>query len=208
MRIASTVVRPSSRSAEMAKSTIMMPFFLTMPIRRIVPIRADQAELVAEQHQSRERAQSRRRQRRENGQRVDEALVEHAEDQIDARRAQQGSASGTVVSESWNACALPWKVVVRPRGSCSSRSARWTASVAVPSATPWARLKLMVIAGKLALVTDRQRRDRSGRPFREGAERHHLTGRRRAEYRSCRESRGRPGAGAAPPRSRHRCSPG
>ena len=30
---------PSSRSAAMAKSTIMMPFFFTMPIKRIRPMR-------------------------------------------------------------------------------------------------------------------------------------------------------------------------
>ena len=40
LRIASVGVRPSSRSAEMAKSTIMMPFFFTMPMSRIVPMRA------------------------------------------------------------------------------------------------------------------------------------------------------------------------
>ena len=42
---------------------------------------------------------------------------------------------------------MPWNVVVSPRGNCNSRSARWIASVAVPSATPCARLKLMVMAG-------------------------------------------------------------
>ena len=35
--------------------------------------------------------------------------------------------------------------------------------------------------GELSLVTDRQGRDRSGRPFGEGADRHHLIGRRRAD---------------------------
>ena len=55
--------------------------------------------------------------------------------------------SGTLVSKSWNACALPWKVVVKPCGSWSSRIARWIASVAGPSATPCVRLKLRVIAG-------------------------------------------------------------
>jgi hypothetical protein len=37
-RIASSGVEPSRRSAEMAKSTIMMPFFLTMPISRMMPM--------------------------------------------------------------------------------------------------------------------------------------------------------------------------
>ena len=32
--------RCCSRSAWIAKSTIMMPFFLTMPIRRMIPINA------------------------------------------------------------------------------------------------------------------------------------------------------------------------
>ena len=40
LRTASAADRCSSRSAVMAKSTIMMPFFLTMPIRRITPIMA------------------------------------------------------------------------------------------------------------------------------------------------------------------------
>ena len=39
-RIASRGERPSLRSAWMAKSTIMMPFFLTMPISRMMPIMA------------------------------------------------------------------------------------------------------------------------------------------------------------------------
>ena len=40
LRTASVGDRCSSRSAWMAKSTIMMPFFLTMPISRITPIMA------------------------------------------------------------------------------------------------------------------------------------------------------------------------
>ena len=39
-RIAFSGVSPSRRSAVMAKSTIMMPFFFTMPISRITPISA------------------------------------------------------------------------------------------------------------------------------------------------------------------------
>ena len=38
LRIAASGSRCSSRSAWMAKSTIMMPFFLTMPISRMMPI--------------------------------------------------------------------------------------------------------------------------------------------------------------------------
>src|SRR5208337_1146965 len=61
----------------------------------------DEAELVAEQHQRRERAEARRRQGRENRQRVDEALVEHAQDQIDAdeRREDQERHAGQRILE-------------------------------------------------------------------------------------------------------------
>jgi hypothetical protein len=40
LRIDCSGDRCSSRSAEIAKSTIMMPFFLTMPIKRMMPISA------------------------------------------------------------------------------------------------------------------------------------------------------------------------
>ena len=43
----------------------------------------DQAEVESEHHQDRERADAGRRQRRQDGDRVDVALVENAEDQID-----------------------------------------------------------------------------------------------------------------------------
>ena len=55
--------------------------------------------------------------------------------------------SGTVLSDCWNACAVPWKLELRVAGTPSSAIAFCTASVAWPSATPCARLKLMVTAG-------------------------------------------------------------
>ena len=42
----------------------------------------DQAEIKSKRHQDRERADARRRQRREDGQRMDVAFVENAQDQI------------------------------------------------------------------------------------------------------------------------------
>ena len=39
-RIASTGGKPSSRSASSAKSIIMMAFFFTMPISRMIPMMA------------------------------------------------------------------------------------------------------------------------------------------------------------------------
>ncbi len=50
-------------------------------------------------------------------------------------------------SDCWNACAVPWKLELSVAGVPRSAIAFWTASVAWPSATPCARLKLMVIAG-------------------------------------------------------------
>ena len=72
-----------ARFASMAKSIIMIAFFLTMPISRITPISADDVEFGVEQHQRQQRADAGRRQRRENGDRVDVALVEHAEQDVD-----------------------------------------------------------------------------------------------------------------------------
>ena len=46
----------------------------------------DHAEIEAEQQQHQQRADAGRRQRRQDGQRVDEALVEHAQDQVDDRQ--------------------------------------------------------------------------------------------------------------------------
>ena len=39
-KIARSGARPRLRSPSSAKSTIMMPFFLTMPIRRMIPMNA------------------------------------------------------------------------------------------------------------------------------------------------------------------------
>src|ERR1700722_10715965 len=54
---------------------------------------------------------------------------------------------GTEVSESWNACALPWKVAISVGGAFNSACALWIASVAWLSDAPGARLKLIVVAG-------------------------------------------------------------
>ena len=54
---------------------------------------------------------------------------------------------GSDLSESWNACALPWNVPAIEAGTPSCASACWIAVTAWPSATPGARLKLSVTAG-------------------------------------------------------------
>src|SRR6266852_3100262 len=49
-RIASNPDKPRSRCAAMAKSTIMIPFFLTIPMSRMTPIRAITLKSKAEHH--------------------------------------------------------------------------------------------------------------------------------------------------------------
>ena len=66
-----------------AKSIIMIAFFLTMPISRMMPISAMIGELDVEQHQRQHRADAGRRQGREDRDRVDVALVENAEHDVD-----------------------------------------------------------------------------------------------------------------------------
>ena len=80
-----------SRSASSAKSIIMIAFFLTMPISRMMPMMRDDAEVVARDQQREQRADARRGQRREDRDRVDVALVEHAQHDVhrDDRREDQ-----------------------------------------------------------------------------------------------------------------------
>ena len=73
---------PRSRSASSAKSIIMIAFFLTMPISKMIPIR----EITVERRGRRsgqQRANAGGRQRGQDGDRVNEAFVEHAEQDVD-----------------------------------------------------------------------------------------------------------------------------
>src|SRR5207245_1279525 len=73
----------SSRSAAMAKSTSMMPFFLTMPIKRMMPMMPITERSIMAELQRQQRADAGRRQRGQDRERIDEALVEDAEDDVD-----------------------------------------------------------------------------------------------------------------------------
>ena len=66
----------------------------------------DQAEIEAEQHQCRERTDAGRGQRGEDRDRVDVALVENAEDEVDDDQCRDDQERHRE-SECWNACALP-----------------------------------------------------------------------------------------------------
>ena len=74
---------PSTRSASSAKSIIMMAFFFTMPISRMMPISAMTPKILASEQQREDRAHARRGQRGENRDRVNVAFVQHAQHDVD-----------------------------------------------------------------------------------------------------------------------------
>ena len=81
----------SSRSASSAKSIIMMAFFFTMPISRMMPIRAMTLKSLPRNQQRQNCAHAGRGQRRENRDRMNVAFVQHAQHDIhrDDRRQNQ-----------------------------------------------------------------------------------------------------------------------
>ena len=85
---------------------------------------------------------------------MDEALVEHAEHDVDRDQRGQNQQWLVLASESWKACAVPWKVPWMVLGMPISRWAFRVAVTASPRATSGARLKESVTAGILALVVD------------------------------------------------------
>ena len=110
---------------------------------------ADHRQILPEQHQRQNGADARRRQRRENGDRVNVALIEHAEHDVDGdeRRQDQprlagqrfGEFGGIAGEQADDAAGMPIRV-----------SIVLTASTASPSAAPGARLKLSETAGNCA----------------------------------------------------------
>ena len=130
-----------------AKSTSMMPFFLTMPISRMMPTIAITLRSRCDRHQQQQRAEAGRRQRRDDGDRVDQALVEHAEDEVDHeqrggdqdRRARQRIARRPArCPGSSSAATAACRVAVR--------SAGWPL-IASPIAVPGSRLNEIVTDG-------------------------------------------------------------
>ena len=88
----------------------MMPFFLTMPISRMMPIDGDHAEIDVTAISMQQRADAGRGQRRQDGDRMDQALIEHAEDDVDDDQ-RGGDQDGSLDSERLEGLALPWKLV-------------------------------------------------------------------------------------------------
>ena len=63
----------------------MMAFFFTIPISRMIPISAMMVSSV-EKHQRDQRADAGRRQRRDDGQRMNQALVQDAQNDVDRQQ--------------------------------------------------------------------------------------------------------------------------
>ena len=144
---ASCTLKPRSRCACSAKSTSMMPFFLTMPISSKMPMKAITVNSAPIQLQRQQGADARRGQGRDDRDRMNVALVENAEDDVD--REQRGQDDQPHAAR--RSCGNPRR---RRRRRCAVRAAgssRETASTiaAVPcsSDVPVARLKVIVIAG-------------------------------------------------------------
>ena len=131
----------------MAKSTIMMPFFLTMPISRMMPIMRDHRQIGVRDHQHQQRADAGRGQRGQDGQRQDVALVQDAEDDVDGdqrRRDQIGLARQRGLERLRGALERALQRERRAELRCGSCRSPSTAS---PSAAPGARLNEIVTAG-------------------------------------------------------------
>ena len=85
----------------------MIAFFFTMPISITMPTKANRSSEAPEQHQGQQRAHRRRRQAGQDGQRMDEALVQDAQHQVDHEHRQQQQHAHAAAVESWKACAVP-----------------------------------------------------------------------------------------------------
>ena len=149
------------RSASSATSIIMIAFFFTMPMSRISPISAITVKSVPVDHEREHRAGAGRRQRRQNGQRVHEALVEDAEHDVDRR--QRGGDQPRLVRERLleHACAVPWNDPWMLAGMPMSRAARSMAPTASPSDAPGPQIERQRDGRKLRLVIDGERRSGS-----------------------------------------------
>ena len=113
-----------------------------------MPMMRDDVEVVAGDHQRQQRADAGRRQGREDRDRVDEALVQHAQHDVDRDDRRQDQQQLVATATLWNAerRALEGGDRSSPAGRCPVSACR-IASTAAPSEAPGARLKEIVVAG-------------------------------------------------------------
>ena len=96
----------SSRSASSAKSIIMMAFFFTMPISRMMPISATTPRSLPVDQQREDGAHAGRGQRGENRDGMNVAFVQHSQHDVDGHDRRQNQ-QGSVESELRKAAAVP-----------------------------------------------------------------------------------------------------
>ncbi len=123
-RIATCGGSPRSRSSCSATSIIRMAFFITTPTSRNNAEHRDEAELGVEHLQRQQRADARRRQRRQDGQRVHVALVEHAEHDVDDEQRGEDRDRLVALHLSGTAAALPCSLPWTDAGIASRATAR------------------------------------------------------------------------------------
>ena len=159
----------------------MMPFFFTMPISRMMAMMPITLRSWPASLQRQQRAHARRGQGREDGQRVDEALIEHAQDDIDGdqRRGDQDRLVGQRLLEGLRG-ALERAGQASAARPASSRASS-TALVAWLSATPGARLNDRVAAGNSPWWLMVRLLVRVGIDLHEQRQRHGLAGDRRQD---------------------------
>ena len=177
-RIAASGDKPS-RSRVIAKSTSMMPFFFTMPISRMMPMMpiTDRSKPPSPKRQ--QRADAGRRQRRQDRQRMDVALVEHAEDDIDDHQ-RRDDQDRLARERGLERLRVALEAADQRSSACRSRaSARSIASTACPSATPGCRLNDKRHRRELPLMRDRERAGLAGVDVHQRRQRHRLPGARR-----------------------------
>ena len=124
----------------------------------------DDLRLRPEEQQRQQGADAGRGQRREDRERVDVALVEHAEHDVD--RDQRGQDQQRLVGRAtaWKACAVPWKLPCMLAGRPISRLGALDRGDRVAERRRRARrLNESVTRRELALVVDRERRGRRTR---------------------------------------------
>ena len=141
----------------------MMPFFFTMPISRMMPIRAMTLKLGAEEDEGQDRPHPGRRQGGEDGDRVDVALVEDAEDDVDRDQGRQDQ-QRLVGQGGLEGLGRALEAAPDAGGQPQLLAVASTACTASPREAPGARLKEMVTAGNCPWRLMSQRSRWSPRP--------------------------------------------
>jgi len=138
--------RPCLRSASTRSRFIMIAFFFTMPMRRMIPISAMNREVSAADHQRQERTHPRGRQGGEDGDRVDVALVQDSEHDVDGdqRGQDQHRLRRQRLLERLRGAEKSGRI---PGAGRVSASAAWIALTASPRAVPGSEVEEMVAAG-------------------------------------------------------------